>query len=89
MSDSFTQETPVTVIGIGDTETVLFDPMPGSNEAQSAHVNIQLIMSDGSVRVRRFNLANHFGATTINQLKAFVAAIRTKAEAELLPAQEI
>lgn len=70
---------------IGDTATTLFDPDPTSAGAQSASVDVQVVMSDGSVIIRTFQLADHFPAATITQLKNLVAAIRAKAVAEILP----
>ncbi len=83
---AFGRKAAITPVKIRDTATTLFDPDPAGTGKRSATVDIQIEMSDGSVIVRRFNLAEHFPAATINQLVAFVDSIRTKAISEILPA---
>lgn len=85
---AFPAEATVTPMAIGDIGVELFDPNPLGVETQAASVSIQVLMSDGSVRVRKFNLLNHYTAQQINSLGAIdlVAAVCTKAETEILPA---
>lgn len=82
---AFGREAAVVPVKIRDTATTLFDPDPTGTGKQSATVDIQIEMSDGSIIVRKFNLAEHFPAA-MSQLIALVAAIRTKAVNEILPA---
>jgi hypothetical protein len=51
---------------------------------QSATVEIHVVMSDGSTRKVHANIADHFSTTVLNQLRNFVASVRTKANAEIL-----
>lgn len=83
---SFAKEAIVTPIAIGDIATELFDPVPNGGQSQSATVSIQIVMSDGKVVVRKYNLVEHVPAETITQLIGLAAFIRGKAQ-EILPAQ--
>ncbi len=73
---------------IGDLSIVLIDyadPEPGQ-ERQQARFEVQVKGADGEViRVMNGNLAPHLTQQQINQLKAFMDAMRAKAEAEILP----
>ncbi len=82
---TFERQEPVTAVSIGRITTTLNDPAPGSGEAQSARANIEVLMSDGSTRYINANVAEHFSNTVLNQLIAFVASVRNKAVAEILP----
>lgn len=83
---AFGKQSAIVPVEIRDTQVMLFDPDPTGTERQSATVDIQIEMSDGSVVIRQFNIAEHFPAATVNQLIAFVASIRAKAVSEILPA---
>ena len=65
-------------------EISLYDPAPGSGETQRATVAAQVVLSDGSIAAREFNLADHVTAQVITQLQALALDLRTKAQA-LLP----
>lgn len=81
-----TREPNVIPTSIRDLTIELFDPVPGSGETQRATVQVQVVMSDGTIVVRQFKLVDHVPATTITQLIALAASLRTKAKAEILPA---
>lgn len=81
---AFPRETVATVVGIGDLQIELFDPKPGSG-AQRGIVHVQVIMSDGSIRARSFNLTDHVSPAAITQLQTLAATLRAKAVAEILP----
>lgn len=76
---AFPRVEAITAVDIGDMATELLDPKPGSGEAQKAIVRVQVIMSNGSVEQRAYNLADHVPAATINQLKALAATLRNMA----------
>lgn len=82
---AFGIEPGITPVSIGAISTELYDPAPGSGESQKATVTVQVVMSNGSVKTRQFNLPDHVAAGTINQLVALAASLRTKANAEILP----
>jgi hypothetical protein len=83
------RQQPVTAVGIGRIRTILDDPNPNPRpgepveETQSATAVIQVIMSDGTSREVRANIPTYF-PTAVNQLIGFAAAVRTKANNEIL-----
>lgn len=85
MSAAFEKLDSVTAVKIGRIITTLNDPDPTSGEPQSAWVQIEVMMSDGSMRHINANVANHFNASVLSQLIAFVTAVRNKAIDEILP----
>jgi hypothetical protein len=91
---AFEKQAPVTSVSIGAIQVILYDPNPTTvgdpsipgGGVQSATALIQVIMSDGTSREVRANIPNHFSTTVVNQLKNFVASVRTKANSEILGA---
>jgi hypothetical protein len=88
---AFDRQPSVTPLRVGHIIVTLFDPDPTPTQppntpipTQAATAEIQVAMSDGSVKTYRANIPDHFSATTVNQLKAFVASVRSKAVAEIL-----
>lgn len=92
---AFDRQQPVTAVAIGDIESIIFDPNPDPESAesitpgaggrvQSATAVIQVIMSDGTARRKRVDIPTHFSTTVVNQLKAFGKQVRDKANAEIL-----
>jgi len=54
---AFQQHENVTVVDIGDFEEVLFVPQAiDAENPQTGVLTVQLIMSDGSIRTKKFNL---------------------------------
>lgn len=89
---TFPKQQNATPSSIGAITVTLFDPDPLQPTGggllvltQSANAEIDVLMSDGSHKVYRADIAEHFPTATINQLKAFVASVRTKSIAEILP----
>lgn len=82
---AFGKETSVVALRVGDIQIGLFDPDPTGNGSQKATVDVQVIMSDGRVVVRQFNLVDHVSGATITQLQTLAATLRAKAIAEILP----
>lgn len=82
---AFTQEATRTPQAIADIEVRLFDPDPTGSGQPSAQYNVQVRLSDGSVRVRSGDLQPHLTQAQINGLLAFMAAMRVKANDEILP----
>ena len=79
---AFTQEVTVTPVAIEDIGICLFTTSEGG---QAIDYSVQVRRSDDTVIVRTGNLAQHLTAQQINQLQAFMAKMRTKAEDEFLP----
>jgi len=75
-------------VAIGDLSIVLIDyadPEP-NQERQQARFEVQVKDAGGEViRVMSGNLAPHLAQQQTDQLKAFLDAMRAKAEAEILP----
>lgn len=89
---AFEREQPRTPLRIGDITVTLIDPDPAAPPVpdtppavRQARVVIEVVMSDGTGRTVRADIADHFSTTVLNQLKVFVASVRTKANAEILP----
>ena len=80
---AFVKHAPITPVSIGAMEIALYDPAPGSGETQRATVAVQVVLSDGSIAAREFNLADHVTAQVITQLRALAADLRTRAQAIL------
>lgn len=70
---------------IEDIEARLFDPNPAGSEERGAQYSVQIRFSDGSLRVREGDLVPHLTAAQISALQGFMATLRAKALAELLP----
>lgn len=82
---AFTQEPVRTPTAIADIEVRLFDPEPGSGGQQSVSYSVQVRYSDGSRKVLSGDLAPHLTPQQISGLQSFMAAMRTKANDEILP----
>lgn len=82
---AFTQEPVRTPVAIADIEVRLFDPEPNTGQQANAFYSVQIKMSDGTIVVREGLLTPHLTQTQVNQLLAFMAAMRTKAANEFLP----
>lgn len=79
------REAARTPTAIGDIRITLIDPDPTGSEPQAAGYEFQLRYSDGSVEMRRGDLTPHLTQQQISSLVAFMAAMRAKAVAEVLP----
>ena len=53
---AFQRKTNITIARIGGFESVLTSPDPLGTEAQSGRLNVQLVMSDGTIQPLSFNL---------------------------------
>lgn len=76
--DVFPGETIITDVGVRDIEIILFR---GNSGTQSAHYNIQIERSDGSIKVKSGNLVPHLTNAEIAALQTLANRIRTKAQA--------
>lgn len=70
---------------IAAIEVRLYSPDPLGSEASGAHYEAQVVYSDGEVRLVSGNLVPHLTQAQINGLLSFMADMRTKANAEILP----
>lgn len=88
---AFDREINVTKIDIGDVETVLFSPsLDNTENPQSATVNAQVILSNGDVQQRSFDLLARLGddaegLTHRTALVAYRDYVRARLVAEVLP----
>lgn len=80
---SFTKEPTRTPTSLGDISIELFSPSDGGTP--KAAYSIQVLLSDGSTRVLTGDLLPQLTAGQITTITNFMAAIRTKATAEILP----
>lgn len=81
---AFPTEVPPSPEKIGDIVVTLYDPNPEGEGTQAANVSIQVLMGDGTVKIKQFPLAPHVSTTVMNQLKSLMANLRTKANTEIL-----
>ncbi len=88
---AFERQTAIVPERVGHITIKLFDPDPQQPAnagvpalQRSAMAEIRVVMSDGSTRTVHANIADHFSTTVLNQLRNFVASVRTKANAEIL-----
>lgn len=70
---------------IGDVVVTLTDPDPLGEGAPNASYVVQVRHSDGTLRLVSGDLSPHLSAAQISGLLSFMAAMRTKAIAEILP----
>lgn len=82
---AFPTEPVRTPVDIADISIQLFDPEPGSGGVAAASYSVQVRYNTGEIKVRQGDLVPHLTQTQINSLLAFMAAMRTKANAEILP----
>lgn len=88
---AFQQETNLTKVGIEDFEIALFVPGPGNTEGiQAAKCEVQILISDGTVIVREFNLLERLGDDApglihLSNLANLRDYIRVRLNAEVLP----
>lgn len=90
MADTFPQEPSRVPQTVADIEVVLYDAVesiPPDPEGVSDHVrySIQVVFDDGSMKVINGNLVPYLNPSIIGELQAFMAMIRTRAVAEVLP----
>lgn len=88
---AFPQEQPITPLERGDYEITLFVPGPNNTEQpQSGSINVQIVMSDGSIKVRDFNLIARLqddaaGQTHLSNLIALRNYLNDRIDTELIP----
>ncbi len=72
-------------VSIRDISIPLFDPDPLGEETQGVRYSVQVVFDNGEIGVRTGDLVPELTAQQIADLQAFMANMRTKAEAEFLP----
>lgn len=76
---------PITAIKIIDISTQNFDPDPDSEETQDIQYSVQVLMSDGSIKVKTGNLVPELTAIQITTQQTFMAELRALATAQFIP----
>ena len=82
---AFGKEPTRTPQRIAAIEVTLYSPDPLGVDVSSANYSVQVVYSTGEVRALTGNLVPHLTQAQINALQSFMAAMRTKAVAEILP----
>jgi hypothetical protein len=82
---AFTQEPVRTPVAIADISIQLFDPDPTGTETARALYSVQVRYNTGEVRALTGDLVPHLTTQEINSLLAFMATLRTRAIAQILP----
>jgi hypothetical protein len=80
---AFNPETSLTPVSVGDIAIILTDY---TDQPDGAQFEIQVLQGDGELfRLATGDLGPHLTETQKSALTSFLADMRTKAEAELLP----
>lgn len=82
---AFPQEPVRTPHSISDIDVTLHSPDPTGPEQAGATFVVRVRLSDGSMREIKGNLVPHLTQQQINGLLSFMADMRIKANAEILP----
>lgn len=82
---AFERKQSITPTAIWGIRMIVSDPEPNDISEQRIRGEIEVRKSDGSVEVVMVNLAEHLSPAQITGLRTLMAAIRTKANAEILP----
>lgn len=85
---AFGRQETVEAVEIGDIKVILLLASPQSQRENRGTAEIHVLMSDGSRRIVKANLQEHFSANVISQLISFMGTVRAKAIAEILPEGE-
>lgn len=90
---SFVLEPTRAPSGIGNIVVMLkdvpakVDPLSGSSASyQSAHFQIEVTMTDGTISQRRGNLVPHLAASQVQGLQNFMSSLRVQAASQILAA---
>lgn len=75
-----------TPVAIGDLIIELQQPTPNGGGQPRTFYTVQVIYNDGTRQTLTGDLQPHLTTAQINNLLAFMASMRTKAESEILPA---
>lgn len=70
---------------VGDIEIRLYSPNPDSDDPPHAAYSVEVYFSDGSRRMLHGDLSPHLTQQQINGLLSFMDALRTQANAQILP----
>jgi hypothetical protein len=82
---AFQEEPTRTPASIGTIQVILSDDFDGQGDPfQAAYFDIEVILSDGSKRTRRGDLASHITVAQRQGLMSFMDALRTQAEQQIL-----
>lgn len=86
----FTRQDNVTVTGVGDVSITFFIPEQGSGGVQSGEIEIQLLLSNGKIRVVSANLIDRLmddsnGDTHLANLISMRDYLKSRITAEVLP----
>lgn len=88
---AFDREINVTKDAIADFEIVFFVPGPNNtNDPQAGTLSVQIILSDGTIQTRNFNLLARLqddpaGQQHLANLASLKNYIKNRLESELLP----
>lgn len=82
---AFTPITPPVAVKILDIAANHFDPDPDGEDTQSIAYSVQVLMSDGSIKVKEGNLVPELTPTQITIQQTFMAEIRVLAAGFLPP----
>ena len=87
---AFQRKENITVVRVAGFESIFSTPDPLGTEVQTGRLNVQLVMSDGSMQVLSFDLLLRLqddaaGLQHLQNLAALRDYIRTRLDNEVLP----
>lgn len=82
---AFPEQATSTPAAIADISIQLYSPDPLGTDIAGASYSVQVRYSDNSMRVVTGDLVPHLSQAQINGLLSFMADMRVKAVAEILP----
>ena len=82
---AFTEEVSRTPTAIEDISIELFSPNPAGEGVAAASCSVQVRYDTGEIKVVTGDLVPHLSQQQINVLMGFMADMRIKANAEILP----
>lgn len=82
---TFSREEAITPVAIAGIEVTLIDPDPTRGELARATFEVRIRLSNGETVLRAGDLATHITPAQRTSLLAFMATLRAKAVAEVLP----
>lgn len=85
MAQVFERQAARTPVAIADISVQLYQPEPNTGRQPGASYSVQVRYSNGEINVLEGNLVPYLTQGEIDALLGFMASLRTRAIAEILP----
>lgn len=77
---------PIAAVKIADISIQNYDPDPDGDETQGIQYSVQVLMSNGKIKVKTGNLVPELTPIQITTQQTFMAELRALATAQFIPA---